>query len=616
MLSNDIPTGLRVPAPAPLDSKLYVLTYSSLESLGASNNLAYSYYKGMVVYCVETDKYYKWRPKEGSEVGTLAEDFTYPNPFISNGITYSGQVYNFFLITGAEDITLRNVGTGIGLYKDFIIVGGVKYFNLKSLASNFMTITESEDGTINLDTTTSTSNLSFYIDINSVADTETGSLSSPFKTLNKALDVFIGTGTWYNPQYKGYKITMLSACNLLEAAGDDYNGYINLDINHLSIEGNGFYLGLYTNPSPDYYPISTRRMVTNMPKTANVLDYSIDMRFNNVTFQRTGTNAIVDNLNYSFPTATVAGAYPPQQNGVFVVFTSCVFTNDTARLPNSNWSIVSNPNDGGNPLILYGVPVYASNIEPIGVPMTKSEGRNWNKEGALQFVDCRWTNSTGTCIKLVDTSYQDYGYKGSAIQLANYFRYYETVEDDFYSPKLGMFMVELENVNYARFYDFVYNNTVPAMITTETIPRRVQIGGVEAVFKLINSLVYIDKGIAEEGVDNFIQLDGNSSVEIKDFVDLFVNCNENHKFFKVISPLPTISKSIFIENSKINEIVVDATGLDKSYVQYISGYKNTINNAPHGSYLSFTDDITAKASGLIAGNVYYNTTLGGLKVIN
>lgn len=143
---NDIPTGLRVPAPAPLDAKLYVLTYSSLQSLGVSNSLAYSYYKGMVVYCVETDMYYKWRPKQGVELGTLATDFVYPIPFISNNITYSGEVYNFFPILTADKIAVRNIGEGIGLYKDFITIGTTKYFNLKSIKSNSIIITESEDG--------------------------------------------------------------------------------------------------------------------------------------------------------------------------------------------------------------------------------------------------------------------------------------------------------------------------------------------------------------------------------------------------------------------------------------------------------------------------------------
>lgn len=231
-LVNDIQTGLRVPAPAPLDSKLYVLTYSSLESLGTSNNLAYSYYKGMVVYCVETDKYYKWRPKVGSEVGTLAEDFTYPNPFISNGITYSGQVYNFFLLVDAKDITLNNVGTGIGLYKDFIIVGGVKHFNLRTilvespeeegtpiinsfsqasehirlelakLVSNSLVI-EKNNGIIRINLPETFQGIDYYVNANYTGIEELGTASKPFKNLTNCIDKILNRGAFQDPLVNG-----------------------------------------------------------------------------------------------------------------------------------------------------------------------------------------------------------------------------------------------------------------------------------------------------------------------------------------------------------------------------------------------------------------------------
>ncbi len=611
---NDIPTGLRVPAPAPLDAKLYVLTYSSLESLGASNSLAYSYYKGMVVYCVETDKHYKWRPKVGVEVGTLAIDFTYPNPFISNGITYSGQVYNFFLITGAEDIALRNVGTGTGIYKDTVTVAGVKYFNLKSLASNFMTISESEDGnTINLDSVPSASNLSFYVDVNSVAETETGSLSSPFKTLNKALDSFIGTGTWYNPQYKGYKITLLSACSLLDVAGDDYDAYINLDINNLDVEGNGFYLGLYSNPSPDYYPISTRRMVGAMPKTAGVLNFDIDLRFNNVVFQRIGTNAIIDHLNYCFPTADInVSTFPPQQNGSRIWITNSGLTNDTNRAGSGNFSVVSNPNDGGNPLLLFGVPVFASNTEPIGVPMVKSEGRAWNKEGELRIGNSRLVNCSGPAYKFVNTTYNDF-YEDTAIGTLNHFKLYETEVDDYYSPKLGMHMIELEDVNYIGINNLRINWTNPRMDTTEAIPRSKIIGGVESLFKLVNSrLIIFGESSDQDGVENLFQLDGASEIGL---VGYFNNGQINdsvHGAFKVIAPLPTTAISISATDTTLYSVIVDETGTDKSFIQNLNGDRNRINNAPHSSYQFHANNAAAKASGLIIGNIYHNTTIGGL----
>ena len=153
-LTNDIPTKLRVPSQLALDAKTVVTSLSQLQTLGANNNLAYTYYKGMTVLCSENLNVYKWRPVEVGETGgTLASNFTYPNGIVSeDGVDYSNITYNFFketVLTAenfSEFVQLRNIGEGVGLYKDNILIGDTKYFNLKSLYSNDIVIEESEDG--------------------------------------------------------------------------------------------------------------------------------------------------------------------------------------------------------------------------------------------------------------------------------------------------------------------------------------------------------------------------------------------------------------------------------------------------------------------------------------
>lgn len=153
-LVNDIPTKLRVPAQLALDAKTVVTTLSQLQTLGANNNLAYTYYKGMPVLCSDNLGLYRWRPvEEGETGGTLPSNFTYPAGIISeDGVDYSNITYNFFKETTltaenfSELIQMRNVGEGVGLYKDNILIGDIKYFNLKSLYSNDFVIEESEDG--------------------------------------------------------------------------------------------------------------------------------------------------------------------------------------------------------------------------------------------------------------------------------------------------------------------------------------------------------------------------------------------------------------------------------------------------------------------------------------
>lgn len=638
---NDITAGLRVPSQSPLDIKLYVLTYAELETLGASDFKAFTYYKGITIYCAENEKFYRWRnPVNGSEVGVLASNYTYPAGAVSFGIDYSGQVYNLFPLLETDDLAIENVGTGVQWYQGFAIVGGVKYFNFRTFRAidsdnpdgvsliNSLTQTADEnilelakiissnliiekiEGIIHINTPVSESNLAFYVDVNSLSSSENGTLASPFKTLNKALDTFIGTGTWYNPQYKGYKITLLSNCTLLETAGADYNGYVNLDINNLDIEGNGFYMSLNANPSPDYYPISTRRMVVDMPKTANVLDYSVVLTFKNVSIHRVGTNAVIDHLNYAFPTINSnTDPLSPQQPISEITLTNVIISNETNvnEASNPDWNILTGS-------FYFGAQIYVSNTAPIGVPMLKTEGRSWNKEGYLSMNNVSLENSTGTNFKASNTTLQIDG--RTVMNKRNWLRYYDTVVDDYYSPKTGLYYIEVDdNTNFCEFQELVVGITIPSLLSTEIQPRRIQIGGSESMMKITNnSTVAVRKGRTEEQYWNTFSFDGTSFPKLDNFED-YSHSEETHGKYKVIAPLPITAISLDVFNYTGYGVITDETGVDKSYIQYLNGYNNTINNAPHSTYTSYPDDTTAKAAGLIRGNIYYNSTIGALTSI-
>ena len=159
-LSNDIPTKLRVPAQLALDAKSVVTTLSQLQTLGADNNLAYTYYKGMEVLCSEDLGIYRWRPvNEGETGGTLPSNFTYPAGIVSeDGVVYSNIAYNFFKETTltveslTELIQINNIGEGVELYKDSTIVGDNIHFNFRTITSTggSITIVQGTD-TINLE---------------------------------------------------------------------------------------------------------------------------------------------------------------------------------------------------------------------------------------------------------------------------------------------------------------------------------------------------------------------------------------------------------------------------------------------------------------------------------
>ncbi len=97
---NDIPTGLRVPGQVPLDAKVYFASESALSNLGASNNLAYTYFKGMIAYCAQEQTRWEWRePAYPGEIGLISTNFVYPSGLTIFGINYSNKAYNFFPIT-------------------------------------------------------------------------------------------------------------------------------------------------------------------------------------------------------------------------------------------------------------------------------------------------------------------------------------------------------------------------------------------------------------------------------------------------------------------------------------------------------------------------------------
>jgi hypothetical protein len=98
MDSSNLTGGLRVQTQIPLDVKQYSPSESNLSDLGISNNLAFTYVKGLVVYCIEEGTRWEWREVlDGEEnTGLLSEDFVYPNGLITFGIDYSLKSFNFF----------------------------------------------------------------------------------------------------------------------------------------------------------------------------------------------------------------------------------------------------------------------------------------------------------------------------------------------------------------------------------------------------------------------------------------------------------------------------------------------------------------------------------------
>lgn len=237
-LTNDIPTNLRVPSQYPLDAKLYALSEFQLQSLGINNNLAYTYYKGMRVYCANERTIWEWRqPNMPGETGLLPSHFVYPTGLIVNDIDYGDQEYNFFPVLQASDIVIpsvpvysvNNVGDGAGVYKNttsftfnlkslkFESVGtGISpikdvlfgpdtdtiTFRIKESVSDSLEITEDGDN-IRYEIPSSFQGIDYYVNSNYTGAEELGTASKPFKNLTNCMDKILNRGAFQDPLING-----------------------------------------------------------------------------------------------------------------------------------------------------------------------------------------------------------------------------------------------------------------------------------------------------------------------------------------------------------------------------------------------------------------------------
>jgi len=103
---SDIATSLRVTTMLPLDHKRFYPNELILSNLGIDNNLAFTYYDHLKVFCWAEKSEWVWREVVAGDTTQklLASDFTYPNgAAYPPNPSYDGKKYNFHkLIEGAD----------------------------------------------------------------------------------------------------------------------------------------------------------------------------------------------------------------------------------------------------------------------------------------------------------------------------------------------------------------------------------------------------------------------------------------------------------------------------------------------------------------------------------
>jgi hypothetical protein len=240
---SNITGGLRIPSQIPLDVKQFSKNEATLAYLGIDNNLAFTYYDKLKVFCKTEKTTYEWREVQDGEenTGLVPLDFTYPANTITADVDYSNKTYNFFKIETVDFLiknSITSIGEGEEIYKGFNET--TKKHEIKSIDSLTLSVNTVDD-TLFIEQPSTSTIPALYVN-NLYVPTEAeflagntkgnGSLAKPFTdtvtayvagvptitpntAIQNALDAFIGTGiggdgvnpaSALNPKLSGQRI--------------------------------------------------------------------------------------------------------------------------------------------------------------------------------------------------------------------------------------------------------------------------------------------------------------------------------------------------------------------------------------------------------------------------
>lgn len=121
--------------------------------------------------------------------------------------------------------SVANSGTGTGIFTNNTVVGNNTQFNLKSIVSNTLTVS-SNGTTLSIEQPVVSDIPRFIVNSAYTGIEETGSLSKPFKTIQGAINAFVGTGTALNPQFSGSEILIQKGSGYTFTGNWNYNKLI------------------------------------------------------------------------------------------------------------------------------------------------------------------------------------------------------------------------------------------------------------------------------------------------------------------------------------------------------------------------------------------------------
>ena len=131
MANTNILTSLTTSTQIPVDGKTYKNTLSEITTV--SEELAFTYYAGMIVTIAQNNKQYIWKEVEVGNT-PISTQYTYPNGHIVEGFDYSNKTFGFYEYNTSSEPTPepddRTIYRAEGANKPMPVVGQATWENI------------------------------------------------------------------------------------------------------------------------------------------------------------------------------------------------------------------------------------------------------------------------------------------------------------------------------------------------------------------------------------------------------------------------------------------------------------------------------------------------------
>lgn len=511
----------------------------------------------------------------------------------SNDLSITKDASGGVVIENNRVDSFRNVGSGAGFYKGH-------YYNAHELKTilfegngvDIETIEEDEEVKVVINLLPEDPNMTyFYVNAFYNGAVENGSIGKPYKTLQKAIDAFIGNGTATLPEYRSTGVITLQT---------DVEYSKKIDVNHLAINGNDFIIR-YTGI--DNYFIDTQHLINVVGRDVNgVLNENIRFNMTDGNIHLINSAGAVRHISLSEGNNNTALYFNNSLKIVDYSYNS--YANEFTNVIDKN----------GNNAVLFGEEILKISTYKSNIPTIYSEGNLREGDGSLSISNLNVHGWGNTNIKLVNTSF-------STNSVRSTFNTHRIPYTKLYDNRIPYLQIGLHSLHTENSW-FIATEFIDE--SSKYVEQKTYgdfefvISQLESMFKIVRTGVVPTKHTGNTHIskayvygsagDHLVIMTKGSELRL---LDCDLQTYDSRKGFCKIIPTDTVAEYcvLYLQTCSIKNVKeVDGLVIESPF--------STVNGTIFSTYSGYASDIEARASGLIKNNMYYNTTTMSYKKVD